>query len=50
VNDRLDLALFALKNLGPTQLAASAKLTAAPESMAPLLMPSTISLGSERIQ
>jgi DNA-binding NarL/FixJ family response regulator len=50
VNDRFDLALFALKNLGPSQPAASAKLTAAHGPMAPLQMPSTFSLGSAQVQ
>jgi len=50
VNDRFDLALFALKNLGPSQPAASAKLTAAPGALAPLQMPATFSLGSARVQ
>jgi DNA-binding NarL/FixJ family response regulator len=50
VNDRFDLALFALKNLGPSQPAASAKLTAAPSAMAPLHMPSTFSMGSVNVQ
>ncbi|HEY4086969.1 MAG TPA: response regulator transcription factor [Bryobacteraceae bacterium] len=50
VNDRFDLALFALKNLGPSQTAASAKLTASHEAMAPIQMPATFSLGSARIQ
>ena len=50
VNDRFDLALFALKNLGPSQPAASAKLTASQEAMAPIQMPATFSLGSARIQ
>jgi DNA-binding NarL/FixJ family response regulator len=50
VNDRFDLALFALKNLGATQPAASATLTAAPAAMAAFQMPSTISLGAARVQ
>jgi DNA-binding NarL/FixJ family response regulator len=49
VNDRFDLALFALKNLGPTQHGASAKMTESPENGALLRMPSTISLGSTHI-
>ena len=49
VNDRFDLALFALKNLGPSQPAASAKLTAAQETMAPIQMPSTFRVGSTQI-
>lgn len=49
VNDRFDLALFALKNLGPSQSAASEKINAA-TAMAPMQMPSTFSLGSVHIQ
>jgi DNA-binding NarL/FixJ family response regulator len=50
VNDRFDLALFALKNLGPSQPAASAKLTAAHGATAPMQMPATFSLGSAQVQ
>lgn len=50
VNDRFDLALFALKNLAPTQPAASETLTAAPVSKASFHMPATISLASARVQ
>ncbi|HVW07806.1 MAG TPA: response regulator transcription factor [Bryobacteraceae bacterium] len=49
VNDRFDLALFALKNLGPSQSAVSEKLSAA-AAMAPLPMPSTFSVGSVQVQ